>query len=205
MFVAITNVHHWRLRYVVIFVIALSALNWANSKYAIVTTNYLTFQYVTKYLPYFLAGSIVNKFEIPDKLQRMRPAYVGLLFIVVIMVLLLYHLRGGFPFSTVYMWVIVVLFFCCLYKWAGELVRITPPTLLASLDKSSMGIYLIHHVLIFIFLMYVPEAEDLMDSHPYTLPFILFVCVFSLSFALALLLNRFKYTSFLIGSIPKSK
>lgn len=68
-----------------------------------------------------------------------------------------------------------------------------------SLDKNSLGIYILHHCLIWIVLLYVPGVKTLMCCYQYVAPFILFIAVFMASFALAYFMNTNHYTAQLIG------
>lgn len=204
--VAVIHFGDWKIRYMLSLTFVVSICNWVDYKFCLSDYfNFMAFTHVLKYIPYFLSGIIVSKTGLFEIFQGMFTVKLTSLFLLAITILFVYHIRGGFPFSNAYMWLVVVLFFCCLYVYAGKLLEsgITPPVLLDALDKSSMGIYLIHHILIMIFLIYVPGILKQMNTHPYISPCILFLCVFFMSFALTTLLNRLGPTALLLGNTTK--
>ena len=210
-FVIVTAIKFYtrKLRMMIFFVVAISACNWFINKYNLNSNpNYFAYQSVLNYIPYFLSGIAISKYELFKSFQKFGKFRLTLFFMLTTLILFMYHLRGGFPLSTMYMWIVVASFICCLYVLAGKIVnneKICPPHLLNSLDKTSMGIYLIHHILIYIFLIYVPYATSIMDNHPYISPCILFVCVLLLSHILVSFMSRFIVISFLMGVLIKEK
>lgn len=66
-----------------------------------------------------------------------------------------------------------------------------------NLDKNSMGIYIIHHLLIWVAIIYVPIVQDFMIYHTIVGPIFLFLAVFTTSWLLAHTFTNVKYTQFI--------
>ena len=75
--------------------------------------------------------------------------------------------------------------------------------IMKSISDNSMGIYLVHHVIISYVVM-LPSAKLFIDNiNGYIGALLLFVSVFFSSWLLAFLLNKYNLTRFLIGSKVK--
>lgn len=178
-----------------------SALSWVTSKFCSQSIiDLLAWRRVLGYMPFFLAGLMVSKFNIIDRYKRL-PTPIKLLLIIVSLILLaVYHIRGGFPLSGLIIWLPISYLFVGLYVALSHVIL--PNTLknvAGKLDRCSMGIYLVHHILIFAILLYIPHATVFMDTYPYVAPFALFATVFPLSYLITELLLRNKITSVLMG------
>lgn len=72
--------------------------------------------------------------------------------------------------------------------------------ILKNLSDNSMGVYLIHHVIISYVVM-LPSVKKVLDANNcYIGVFVLFLSVFSSSWLLSILFNKYNVTRFLIGS-----
>lgn len=69
-----------------------------------------------------------------------------------------------------------------------------------SLDRHSMGIYIIHHILIWSALLFIPGLTLLMDSHPVGAPALLFMGALTISWLLSAVMSRNRLLSLAIGN-----
>ena len=69
-----------------------------------------------------------------------------------------------------------------------------------SLDRHSMGIYIVHHIVIWFILVYSIDGVEFMKEHYIIAPVLLFFVVFSLSWVLTSLINSNDYTSKLFNT-----
>ena len=78
--------------------------------------------------------------------------------------------------------------------------KFAPPNLdlLTRVDSCSMGIYIVHHIIIVALLCYHSIAV-LMTRHYIIAPLCLFIIVFAISWTLVVALKRVKYINFIIG------
>lgn len=66
-------------------------------------------------------------------------------------------------------------------------------------DKYSLSIYIIHHILIWIYLIYVPNSMSCMHEHYIIAPIILFVVIMLLSLVLSYVISLLPFADFIIG------
>ena len=71
-------------------------------------------------------------------------------------------------------------------------------TIIKSLDYNSMGIYIIHHILI-ISVISNNQLSILMRSHYIISPMVLFIVVLSISWGISFLINKYKFSSYILG------
>ncbi len=83
---------------------------------------------------------------------------------------------------------------CLLVLQKVEKLNLTESVLLKKLSMCSMGIYIIHHILIEI-LLSLPNARDLMDVHVVVGPLVLFFVVIICSYIITSMLLSNKYLS----------
>lgn len=66
-------------------------------------------------------------------------------------------------------------------------------------DKHSMGVYIVHHIIIFQILMYLPWAHTYLNLHPIIGPMIFFVLVLTMSLMLCWLIDKIRLSRVLFG------
>jgi len=76
--------------------------------------------------------------------------------------------------------------------------RFWQSSIISSLDKNSMGIYIFNQFVVFILLL-IPDFNHYLCYHPYWGVFFIFTISLTIPWLLANLFNRVKYLSFLIG------
>lgn len=72
------------------------------------------------------------------------------------------------------------------------------PNWINSIDKCSMGIYLIHHPIIWNFVSYSWGRKELVQ-HQFLTPLLLIVFTFGISWLISYVLIKTKYLKFIIG------
>ena len=68
----------------------------------------------------------------------------------------------------------------------------------ANLDKNSMGIYIFNQIVVFVLLL-IPDINTFLRHHSFVGVFFIFIVSFVVPWLLSNLINKSKYTSFLIG------
>jgi len=151
------------------------------------------------YLPAFFMGIFCAKYA--DKLKDAMARY-GKQIQVLAPILLILQL--GFCFMDMpnslcnqltklfSILIIISLWMLCLDKtWKTSSV-------IRNLDASSMGIYILHHILL-IYLITNDIAAHLMTEYWYVSPLLLFIFVLFASWALTTLINRSRYSKYIFG------
>lgn len=148
------------------------------------------------YLPMFYLGMLTEKYRLYDKMPTrgmVSLAVLCQLFAIGVMLSLM-----DLPIMFMYAWLPTFLFILVAYKMLRVITlncsMMTGARIkaLGFLDRYSMSIYIIHHILIWAFLIYYPNAQGLLEYYDVTLPLLLFAIAFTLSLAM----------SYLIGMIP---
>lgn len=67
------------------------------------------------------------------------------------------------------------------------------------LDRYSLSIYIIHHILIFVYLDYVPNAQSFMTNHYAIAPILLFIMVLPMSLGISYILSFLPGAKYIIG------
>lgn len=143
---------------------------------------------VFAYMYVFYAGMMMRKHSIYIKHNRVGGG-VGLLAIVILCVI---DVKGiAYLMKPLTLWTVVNIFmYAQSHQWNdSQVIRI--------FDSCSMGIYLIHHVLIQYFLTY-SEMREVMNTHLW-MPFVICPVLVVLSLALTLLLKKIPYIKVIIG------
>lgn len=202
--VTLTKYKEWKTSYMMLVIFFVAFIEWVDLKSGLLKSNVLAVSQVVNYLPYFLSGIVVCKVGVLEWLKENNIALtIGFLLFSSI-VLLIYHIWGGFPLSTVYIWIFVVALFCGVYSitsYAINKCKNAPPVFgaLLWLDKNSMSIYLLHHIFIWLFLFYMTECHELMNDYPYIAPIVLFAVVLILSSLLSWVMHKSKYARIILG------
>lgn len=67
------------------------------------------------------------------------------------------------------------------------------------LDKHSMGVYILHHIVIFQILMYIPSSHTWLNSHPIIAPLLFFTLVLTASLILCYMMEKMRLSGVLFG------
>lgn len=161
-------------------------------KYAGQISNYLAWKSVLRYTPTFLWAMMIIKGEWHKKMNHLNIVWLVVLFLLSVSCVIYigvakYLPLGGFyaPLPT---YIMVTL---ALEILSRVHINSLPPTF-RNIDRNSMGIYIIHHLLIWGFIIYVPCSHEFMNNNPILAPCILFVVVFVISWAMTIIINSSK-------------
>lgn len=75
----------------------------------------------------------------------------------------------------------------------------TPPRWVFFLDRNSMGVYILHHIFIWIVIYYFPVVRGFVIANPVVAPWILFVIVLPISLFCANIIGKLKYSQYIFG------
>lgn len=150
------------------------------------------------YLPVFFAGIITVKYNLSDKINRLSSFARIALICVISMVMVSFISLPRIPFGVLYMNVPTYVWLICIYSFLyGKTFKKT--RVFVSLDTHSMGIYIIHHFVIWAILGYIPGAMTFMDEHYLLAPVLLFFLVFLFSWVISIVFNSSHYTSLMFN------
>lgn len=125
--VSLTGFKEWKLPYMILAIFVIAFIEWVNIKSGLLKSNILAVSQVVNYLPYFLSGIVVCKIGILERLKENKVALTIGILLFSSTVLLIYHIRGGFTLSPVYIWVFVTALFCGVYSIIYKVIDNTPP------------------------------------------------------------------------------
>ena len=187
------------LQYKILIILALFVLSrfvWNLGLNISWEKDYLTYLQVLTYIPFFLWGMTVAQSQIYNVLKK-KEAWQFPLFVLWLFFIILIDVFNP-PFKVLFYCVPACFLLLTLYSMIdGKLGMKTPSCIVNSIDRNSMGIYIIHHIVIW--LMIVVWGGRLFE-HPYIGPLSLFAVSFSLSYLVSSFFLRYKVLRFLIGS-----
>jgi len=162
------------------------------------TLNLFRWREIVHYLPSFLTGFLMVSGEWEEKINKLSPVLSS--FVVIISLSLAVYIAGNIlPLSGLYSKYPMIIFFVFVYTILHCYIS-RPSTVILSLDRCSMGIYIIHHILIWGIIYYIPSSQALMKEHYIIAPLILFIMVFPVSYIITRILLSNKGTAKLIGA-----
>lgn len=161
--------------------------------YRIPFTSILCLNRLTTYFPYYFVGRLVCRVDFKTLAKyRSKAAIAILVLLVCFMLQRVYFNRQmvtmAFGVSTVGM----------VFVYFRTLSISKLPAWLISLDKCSMGIYIVHHVIIQE-VNNITECHVLAVDHYYTYPLVQFVVVTLISWQLVALCKKVKYSKYVLG------
>ena len=71
--------------------------------------------------------------------------------------------------------------------------------MLLFVDRYSLAVYIIHHILIFIYLDYVPGSQQIMAMHFVAMPLLMFIIITPLSLVIAYGISYLPGSKYIIG------
>ena len=160
---------------------------------------YLTMiKQVVRFLPIFILAFIYVKYKL-DEIGR-KFWILGLLICPLIIWLIVFNPSSNFTMIRFLGMVLSVSAFGFISSFKFENLKAQEKLLgaLNAIDKNSMGIYLIHHLILGILLSFT-FFREMLNNYDICAPFILFVFLIIVSYLISVLMNRNKYTKLLIG------
>lgn len=165
------------------------------------------------FLPYFLLGMMIVKFRILERLRGISKSCKIVYILLAITALAIiswtdasqWTLKGLFYINTACVYVAVSLLLITVFDG----LSFTPPLqkstdlqihrsllykILISLDSCSMGIYIIHHIII-IYLLQYQWMRTLMVEYYIAMPILLFALLLATSWSMTIVLNKTRLKS----------
>ncbi len=174
------------------------------AKFLQAVPNIFAWKTALHYLPAFFAGIVLVKYRIDIKSLRMSKIALCILIAASMVLVATFIIIPCWPFGSLYISLPTYILLACVYILGQRGKNMQKDHgIVQSLDCNSMGIYIIHHFAIWAVLLYVPYAQAFMNSHQVVAPIILFISVFSFSWATAAVLNKNKFTSLLFDFRPR--
>lgn len=159
--------------------------------------NFLRIASVVKYLPFFVMGIMIYKNQtIKDDNIKKCIIIVSLLLMTLLKFTHVDMISEHLKYETCQMlgWIMFFLFFDIFIKKAN-----LPQTKrIEYIDKCSMGIYIIHHVVI-IYALQIESVRVFLNNYWQIGPLVVFFISLIVSLILTVILQSNKYTNYLIG------
>ncbi len=176
-----------------LLIILLLFLLYPLSKYS---HNFLRIASVVKYLPFFIMGIMVFKNQI-IKNVNLKKAILAVLFICMFLIKFLYNDALGDTLSFELCQIISLMFVYLLFDLC---IDSNLPNFkgVIFLDKLSMGIYIIHHIIIIYGLQY-SCIKDFLSEYWRIGPLIIFTVSFILSVVITILIKSNRFTRIILG------
>lgn len=174
-------------------------LNGLASKYGSSIPGYGAWKETLRYLPTFFAGALTARLQIPAFFRQLPKFVLPLCTIITLLLVISVAIVPILPFGNLYVNIPTYLLLICLYSLLSLYPIKSHWIVIDNLDKNSMGIYIIHHLLIWILIVYIPVISIFLATHPVTGPIILFLIIFTLSWLLAHLFTKTKFLRFLFN------
>ena len=160
-----------------------------------VVFRYLSFPVVynmCKYLVFFVLGVLTYK--------SMQSLNIKLLLITILLMLsLAFHYKlmwsGGLVIQIVD--TLSICLFCCMLLLYFNRLNLKESTIIKLNNRHSMGIYLIHQILIMAIYEYTTFEEQCLVSHPYYYIPLLFVGIYILSLSYSVVKNKLRFEPYL--------
>lgn len=150
--------------------------------------------YLLTYYPYFVLGLILREFEQTYYLSQLKFRDLFIYTIASFFFLILAYITCRFMVP----YISVIFLASLLYTLVHAPIPSSLPNWCYSYDKCSMGIYLMHHPIIWNIAKY-PDSREFMYSHPVTAPIVLFILVTALTWLLSYTINKNRYLKIILG------
>ena len=146
------------------------------------------------YLPAFFVGFYFAKYR-----QKTNGRIIAFsLFIIGITLLLVLSFWGYHESNTLYRIPAILVSVSAMILLKDSSFPFCQSKMFVNLDKNSMGIYIFNQIVVFVLLL-TPDIKTFLSHHSFVGVFLIFIISFIIPWILSNLLNKSKYTSFLIG------
>ncbi|WP_257880712.1 acyltransferase family protein [Prevotella melaninogenica] len=85
------------------------------------------------------------------------------------------------------------------FQKISEHLKQDPPRWVLFMDRNSMGVYILHHTLIWLAIYYITPIREFMINNPVSGPWWLFLFVLPLSLLCSEYINKSKYSKYIFG------
>lgn len=182
---------------IILFFFVFSRLVWNLGIDVSWENDYLTYLLVLTYIPIFLWGMTVASNNLYDKLKNWTLPQLLIVLIISFLLIVIINIVNP-PLKVIYYSIPICMLLLFLYtivwkRWGA----IIPSKILTNLNDYSMGIYIIHHILIW---WLIDNLGAAVLSHDIIAHFVIFIVSLAVSYCVCSLFMRFRYTKYLIGS-----
>lgn len=167
--------------------------------------NIVAWKTAVKYMPAFIIGMLTVRLQIAERMSRWPKWTIVVTFCITALLVAFMGYMPSLPFGLLYVSIPTYCFLICLYVLLSAAPVRFGHNILNNFDKHSMGIYIIHHLLIWGILLYIPGAVVLMNAYPVLAPILLFGVVFFVAWVVSELLHKTDIGSLLLGGYTKRK
>ncbi len=148
------------------------------------------------YFPAFIMGLYIGRGTL-DIWAKKHIRLIMAVGVIIMLMIISFSVLGKFSLLLPFLGLIVV---CCVWLNRKELIKfkISGGGYIQSLDKCSMGIYIIHHIII----CWAVEEESIrmyLSDNVFVAPFLMFLIVLPLSWWIVYVMKRYLYLTFLLG------
>ncbi len=158
-----------------------------------IPSRFLTLERLLHYFPFYMTGMLVSSMRL-ENYKRYRSLLIAVFVVALVVLPLLHNLfHKGTIDQAVGLCVVIPLFYLCRTSHFSKC-----PSWLRSLDKYSMGIYIIHQILQQE-MNKVEPFHSLMVQHEYAYPFVQFIFLVMICWLMAALAHRSKYAKYILG------
>lgn len=164
--------------------------------------NILGWQTALSYIPAFLTGTFMIKYKLDESLVKVKKIiFYGFFFLIMIIVISFVFIPS-FPFGLFYMHLPNYIMLMFLYVMYCRIFKFSNTSLLMrSIDKNSLGIYILHNFVgKYTLFYYLPSFVVFYNEHYILAPISLFVWMFSMAWIASNVMQKNKYTAMLIGA-----
>lgn len=148
-----------------------------------------------KYFPYFFLGMMLLHTK---ETVKLRKGYIVVGLIISTALLVLNEISQK-RVPLVLFYALLPCLVAGIFYIVSKMRELKDNVLLKNLDKWSMGIYVLHHILIQQFFNTINPMNYIMVHFPIIYPFMLFVMVMTVSAFLVWLLQHYKWSRYVIG------
>ena len=182
------------------FVILLILLNSARVRFFGNAFYHLQWTSVLQYIVPFVIGMICYSNNWIGKLNSTNQYMKYLLFTLALTVTIIFSIIQTLPFGSFYHdipgFILIITTLALIESFSLANVHVC----IKSIDKCSIGIYILHHIIIQSILRYVPGTHRLMNEHLIVAPILLFIVVFLISWLATKFMFSNKYAMPIIGA-----
>ena len=161
--------------------------------YRIPVVQFLCLSNIIKYFPFYMLGMLASKMNFGKYTK-----YKANTLVLIIILLLFFALQQVYVKKTLITMSLGFSIVSLIFIYARCLNIPKLPSLVTSLDKCSMGIYIVHHIVIQVINPCFPFHE-LAVNHYYAYPILQFFIVTGVSWLFVAVCQNFKYSKYVLG------
>ena len=161
--------------------------------YRLPVVKFLCLSNIIKYFPFYMLGMLASKMN-----YGMYAKYKTRIFVLIITLMLLFALQQIYVNKTLITMLIGVSIVSLIFIYTRLLNLPNLPFWMTSLDKCSMGIYIVHHIVILEINPCFP-FHDWGVNHYYVYPILQFFIVTGVSWLFVAMCKKNKFSKYILG------